>query len=382
MSGRPSRSWRSKSVILPIALSVAATAATIGLWLWLDDSGHDHSHSHSHSHDHSDSEHDSDAGAYTGSSKRRPNLVHGSSSSSKPGRGSSSPSASAGPALVGGSSSNLPAQLPRVDEESEPGSVHGGSRHRPSASSPIGITSPSGPRNTQYSLPPKTRTVVFVVCADSVNGASTLLSSLPQSLTIPPGTTLHILIHTPALTHPPLNPENTSFAPPPPPPLGKVHEIAYSILPVTYPKEYILTYTTHPTGTVSLVRHLTPEIVYMEETMAGNGGSVLRELLEKGWIREGVVVLGTGPGAVGGKGDGGLAGLVDSSDEEDGLEKISYGEASIDGKGKEKDTSGRVSNKSKRWWTSPGWDGVRGGGNVVERAFLADDWNRRVVESK
>lgn len=123
----------------------------------------------------------------------------------------------------------------------------------------------------------------------------------------------------------------------------------------------------------------------MEETLAGDDGGVLRDLISKGWVREGIVVLGTGPGAIGGNGgsDPVLAGLQDSSDEE-GLEKIGYGEAGV--KGKEKIVGGAgekaAAGKGRRWWEEPGWDGGRGGGSVLERAYLAEDWGRRVVDRK
>lgn len=118
----------------------------------------------------------------------------------------------------------------------------------------------------------------------------------------------------------------------------------------------------------------------MEETLAGEDGGVLRDLISKGWVREGIVVLGTGPGAIGGKGgqDPTLAGLVDSSDEE-GLEKIGYGEAGLKGKEKASNAGG---SKGRRWWEEPGWDGGRGGGSVLEKTYLAEDWGRRVVDRK
>ena len=116
----------------------------------------------------------------------------------------------------------------------------------------------------------------------------------------------------------------------------------------------------------------------MEETLAGDSGSVLRDLISKGWVREGVVVLGTGPEAIGGKTtNAGLSGLVDSSDDE-GLEKIDHADAMGEGKGKDPLPAGM----GKRWWEVSGWDGGRGGGSVLERSFLADDWARRVVDRK
>lgn len=114
-------------------------------------------------------------------------------------------------------------------------------------------------------------------------------------------------------------------------------------------------------------------IVYMEETLAGLDGSVLRDLISKGWVREGVVVLGTGPGAIGG--------LLDRESEDDeGLEKIEYGDAGI--KGKERASNVENVEKGKRWWDEPGWDGGMGGGSVLEREGLGEDWARRVVNRK
>lgn len=119
----------------------------------------------------------------------------------------------------------------------------------------------------------------------------------------------------------------------------------------------------------------------MEETLAGEGGEVLRDLISKGWVREGIVVLGTGPGAIGGNGaqDPALARLRDSSDEE-GIEKIEYVEAGV--KGKERAMGEKAVQKGKRWWDEPGWDGGRGGGSVLEHSYLKEDWQRRVVDRK
>lgn len=121
----------------------------------------------------------------------------------------------------------------------------------------------------------------------------------------------------------------------------------------------------------------------MEETLAGEDGGVLRDLISKGWVREGIVVLGTGPGAIGGKGtqDPTLAGLVDSSDEE-GLEKIGYREAGVKGKEKALNAGEKGSSKGRRWWEEPGWDGGKGGGSVLEKTYLQEDWRRRVVDRK
>ncbi|KAF8462908.1 hypothetical protein BDZ91DRAFT_796686 [Kalaharituber pfeilii] len=346
MSGRPARSWRSKSVLVPLALSVA-TATAVGLWFWLDDS-HDHCNHHSHTHDPSDSEHESDAGGVGGRTyctypPHRPHAPHKSKSSHSSSHASHH----------GGSSSN---QLARVDEESEP------DRIGHSTNAPAGITSPVS-RSKKYVPPAKKRNVVLVVSAESANHS--LLDSLPHNLVIPANTVLHICIHTPSLTQsaPSGGFAATSTGAPQPLPPSKVHEKAYSILPVTYPKEYILPYQTHPLGTAALLRHIAPEIVYIEETLAGENGSVLRELLSQSWIKEGIVVLGTGPNA----------GLLDNSDDES-LEKVAYADAGVDGKGKDKDNemSGR-----KKWWEEPGW-----GGSVTERTYLADDWERRVVDRK
>ncbi|KAF8419327.1 hypothetical protein EV426DRAFT_677924 [Tirmania nivea] len=378
---RSSRSWRSKSVLVPLALSVAAAATAAGIWLWLDD--HDHHH-HNHSHDlPSDSEHDSDAGGLSYSAlsegrtrcrtRCRPCTPHRTCS------GTGSPSSKPPPPPLGISDSSIRPPLSRVDEESE--------REHPRSvpSAPLGITSPasasSGGESRTYIPPIKTRTVAFVVSAQSAS-SNTLLTLLPNPLTIPPNTTLHILIYTPTLSQcapaGTFHAANTQTRPSPP---SKIHDLAYSILPVTYPKEYILPYTTHPTGTLSLLRHLSPKVVYMEETLAGEDGRVLRELISNGSVVEGIVVLGTGPGAIGGKGakDPTLAGLVDSSDEE-GIEKIGYGEAGV--KGKEKAVGEKAVEKGKRWWNEPEWDGGRGGGSVLERPYLAEDWQKRVVDRK
>lgn len=91
--------------------------------------------------------------------------------------------------------------------------------------------------------------------------------------------------------------------------------------------------------------------MYVEQELAGENGELVHALLQGSWVGYVVVVLGGGAD--------GLAGLLDSDDERD------------------------LAKKTTRWWEQ-GKGGVldkyRGRCAVVERAYLAEDWARRVVE--
>jgi hypothetical protein len=99
----------------------------------------------------------------------------------------------------------------------------------------------------------------------------------------------------------------------------------------------VLPFTT-PTGHVHILRHLNPEIVYLQESLAGENGDVITHL--QSWLRQDVVLV---VGA-----DGGHGGLADSESEAEHVEKKEH----------------RV--------------GRGRGVVVVEGVRVGDDWARRV----
>ncbi|KAK3344627.1 hypothetical protein B0H65DRAFT_426843 [Neurospora tetraspora] len=117
---------------------------------------------------------------------------------------------------------------------------------------------------------------------------------------------------------------------------------------------HILTFST-PAGHSHILRHIQPEILYLQESLAGPDGSVITSL--QTWLRHDIVLV---VGAE--QGDGGLA---DSDSEDDDTEK--NGE-----KEKKKEET--------KWWQKEERVG-RGRGVVVvdvRAGKLGDDWVRRV----
>ncbi|KAL8982370.1 MAG: hypothetical protein Q9177_005291 [Variospora cf. flavescens] len=106
----------------------------------------------------------------------------------------------------------------------------------------------------------------------------------------------------------------------------------------------IMPFTT-PTGHINLLRHLAPEMVYLQETLSGTGGDILSQIWD--WVGRIVLVVGD---------EGGHGGLVDSEDEH-----------------------GHPSHQSReRWWQDDPRIGLGKGVEVVDGLRLGDDWRRRV----
>jgi hypothetical protein len=109
-------------------------------------------------------------------------------------------------------------------------------------------------------------------------------------------------------------------------------------------KETMVIPFTTPTGHVHILRHLNPEIVYLQESLAGDNGDVITHL--QTWLRQDVVVV---VGA-----DGGHGGLADSESEAE------------------------AAPKKEQWWEKEDRVGRGRGVVVVEGGHVGDDWARRV----
>ncbi|KAL5002487.1 hypothetical protein BDV10DRAFT_102641 [Aspergillus recurvatus] len=98
-----------------------------------------------------------------------------------------------------------------------------------------------------------------------------------------------------------------------------------------------------PTGYVHLVRHLSPDTVYVQESLSGQDGSAVNHIA--GWVRQVVVVVGD---------EGGRGGLIDSDDD------------SV------------LANKEEKWWRKEGVTGIGKRIDVVDVLRVGDDWRRRI----
>ena len=106
----------------------------------------------------------------------------------------------------------------------------------------------------------------------------------------------------------------------------------------------IMPFTT-PTGHVHLLRHLAPEIVYIQETLSGSKGDAISNI--SNWVGQVVLVVGD---------ESGHGGLVDSEDER-----------------------GHPGHEARdRWWEDDPRIGLGKGVEVVEGLRVGEDWRRRV----
>jgi hypothetical protein len=104
----------------------------------------------------------------------------------------------------------------------------------------------------------------------------------------------------------------------------------------------VLPFTT-ANGHVHILRHLSPEIIYLQESLAGENGNTVTNL--QTWLRHDVILV------VGAEGSGGLA------DSESEAER---------------------SSKVEKWWQKPERVGRGRGVVVVDGMRVHDDWVRRV----
>ncbi|KAF2124836.1 hypothetical protein P153DRAFT_350142 [Dothidotthia symphoricarpi CBS 119687] len=105
-----------------------------------------------------------------------------------------------------------------------------------------------------------------------------------------------------------------------------------------------------PTGFVHMLRHISPDLVYIVDALSGANGANIEDL--KRWVGQTIVVVG---------GDGtGLGGLVDTDDE------------GPVGKGKASEHA------LDRWWETSHMIGLGKGVEIVDASRLEDDYERRV----
>ncbi|RDW94471.1 hypothetical protein BP5796_00234 [Coleophoma crateriformis] len=125
---------------------------------------------------------------------------------------------------------------------------------------------------------------------------------------------------------------------------GPAFNAVYSEALALVEKETMVFPFTSSTGHVHILRHLSPDIVYLQESLAGDNGEVITQL--QSWLRQDVVIV---VGA-----DGGHGGLADSESEAEQVEK------------------------KEHWWEKEERVGRGRGVVVVEGLRVGDDWARRV----
>ena len=106
----------------------------------------------------------------------------------------------------------------------------------------------------------------------------------------------------------------------------------------------IMPFTT-PGGYVHLLRHIAPEVVYVQVTLAGDDGGAVKHI--SGWVGQVVLVVGD---------ESGHGGLVDSEDEH-----VTGGD-----------------HARAKWWQDDPSIGLGKGIEVVEGMRVGEDWRRRV----
>jgi hypothetical protein len=100
------------------------------------------------------------------------------------------------------------------------------------------------------------------------------------------------------------------------------------------------------TGFVHMLKHINPDVVYITEAMAGEGGATVLSI--KNWVGQIVVIVG---------GDGGaLGGLIDTDDENDTHKE----------------------GAPERWWQRGDIVGLGKGVEVVDGSRVDEDFERRV----
>lgn len=126
--------------------------------------------------------------------------------------------------------------------------------------------------------------------------------------------------------------------------VSPVYNAVYSQALGIVDKETMILPFTSSNGHVHILRHLSPEVIYLQESLAGNDGGIVTNL--QTWLRHDVILV---VGAESGSG-----GLADSESEAE------------------------RSSKTVQWWQKPERVGRGRGVVVVDGMRVADDWAKRV----
>ncbi|KAL6795927.1 hypothetical protein GGI42DRAFT_331511 [Trichoderma sp. SZMC 28013] len=203
----------------------------------------------------------------------------------------------------------------------------------------------------------KRKTVAIVISADSqftdddddiAHEHASILSHIPKHNDLS-AIKLFVLIYAPGLKDSTVDAATTQTPEAKSPVLGATAEntlfnAVYSHALALVDKETMILPFTTPNGHTHILRHLQPDIVYLQESLAGDSGSYITNI--QTWLRHDIVLV---VGAEDGSG-----GLADSESEAERADKV------------------------EKWWQKPERVGRGRGIIVVDSVRVNDDWARRV----
>ncbi|EWG50452.1 hypothetical protein FVEG_09663 [Fusarium verticillioides 7600] len=234
--------------------------------------------------------------------------------------------------------------------------MSGALRRTPSPQQFFDSTAPADTSSPLVGGNRRRKTVAIVVSAetgavpeeeDSFHEHASILSHIPRNIDHSK-VKLFVLIYAPGLKEPAMDTatiqtpaeESKNQLESASPSFNSIYSQALSLVE----KETMVLPFTTPNGHVHILRHLQPEVIYLQKALSGQDGSIITTL--QTWLRHDVILV---VGA-----DGGSGGLADSESEAE------------------------RAGKSQEWWQRPERVGRGRGVVVVDSMRLNDDWARRV----
>lgn len=214
-----------------------------------------------------------------------------------------------------------------------------------------------GPAPPQ-SVNKKRKTVAIVISADSeftdddddiAHEHASILNHIPRHNDLS-AIKLFILIYAPSLKDSTVDTTTIQTPEAKSPVLGATPEntlfnAVYSEALALVDKETMILPFTTPNGHTHVLRHLQPDVVYLQESLSGDNGSYITNI--QTWLRHDIIlVVGAEDGA---------GGLADSESEAE-----------------------KATDKPEKWWQRPERVGRGRGIVVVDSVRVNDDWTRRV----
>ncbi|EHK48791.1 uncharacterized protein TrAtP1_009407 [Trichoderma atroviride] len=214
-----------------------------------------------------------------------------------------------------------------------------------------------GPAPPQ-SVHKKRKTVAIVISADSqftdddddiTHEHASILNHIPRHNDLS-AIKLFVLIYAPSLKDSTVDTTTTQTPEAKSPVLGATPEntlfnAVYSEALALVDKETMILPFTTPNGHTHVLRHLQPDVIYLQESLSGDNGSYITNI--QTWLRHDIILV---VGAEDGSG-----GLADSESEAE-----------------------KAADKPEKWWQRPERVGRGRGIVVVDSVRVNDDWTRRV----
>lgn len=204
----------------------------------------------------------------------------------------------------------------------------------------------------------KRKTVAIVISADSqftdddddiTHEHASILNHIPRHNDLS-AIKLFVLIYAPSLKDSTVDTTTTQTPEAKSPVLGATPEntlfnAVYSEALALVDKETMILPFTTPNGHTHVLRHLQPDVIYLQESLSGDNGSYITNI--QTWLRHDIILV---VGAEDGSG-----GLADSESEAE-----------------------KAADKPEKWWQRPERVGRGRGIVVVDSVRVNDDWTRRV----